>query len=545
MVSMTNPSEPRSGGPEPPAGGAGETGTGSGNAPEYQPPAYTPPPAYQAPVYRAPSFMALGQPALGQPAVGQPAASPLATDPSAGQPPTVSASGSTVLAPAVPVTPASGFAADPSAAGQPPAPATGSVALTLPEPAPDSGTLAAAAAPAPASTLTPAGPSPSARPWTPAGPSAPASPLTSASGFAAVLPRAVTSLHLPALDPTGQKESPARPQIPPARPLALPGHTAGPSADAGDSPIYEEMRAAAERRLPGYQEAMSRYLPPDIPAPPTRPPARRPAPQGRQKTTSSRPAATRRPAPPSRPTARQQASPRKPPSRVSSRPSQPARPSRPPASRPRGGGTFGVKAVLIIIGAIFALVVGRAVLGQLANFGGGSASSEAPAPQPAGNPGGTSAGTGTAPGGQHERKASGPIRTVFRIRTVQGSVMTVQLVKLLDPARPQSFLDDPGPGKHLVGAVFTVRGVRGAVDDDAYNDAVLIGSNGKRYQWSFADLAGHHPAFTDGTFRLRPGQRVSGTVTAVLPDGVRVVRVRWTSSSGFGQAVTWHLKRPR
>jgi len=27
--------------------------------------------------------------------------------------------------------------------------------------------------------------------------------------------------------------------------------------------------------------------------------------------------------------------------------------------------------VLIIIGAIFALVVGRAVLGQLANFGGG------------------------------------------------------------------------------------------------------------------------------------------------------------------------------
>ena len=72
--------------------------------------------------------------------------------------------------------------------------------------------------------------------------------------------------------------------------------------------------------------------------------------------------------------------------------------------------------------------------------------------------------------------------------------MTVQLVRLLDPARPQSFLDDPGPGKHLVAAIFTVRGVRGSIDDDAYNDAVLIGSNGKRYQWSFADLAGHHPA---------------------------------------------------
>src|SRR5262249_15201117 len=161
-------------------------------------------------------------------------------------------------------------------------------------------------------------------------------------------------------------------------------------------------------------------------------------------------------------------------------------------------------------------------------------------------PGGASAGGGTAPGGGHrQRKTSGPIRTVFRIRTVQGSAMTVQLVKLLDPARPQSFLDDPRPGKHLVAAAVTVRGGRGAVDADAYNDAVLMGSTGKRYQWSFAELAGHHPSFTDGTFRLRPGQRVSGTVTAVLPDGIRVVRVRWTSSSGFGQAVTWHLKRPR
>ena len=49
MVSMTNPSEPQ-GGAEPLAGGTGETATGGGDAPGYQPPAYTPPPAYQAPV---------------------------------------------------------------------------------------------------------------------------------------------------------------------------------------------------------------------------------------------------------------------------------------------------------------------------------------------------------------------------------------------------------------------------------------------------------------------------------------------------------------
>jgi len=31
----------------------------------------------------------------------------------------------------------------------------------------------------------------------------------------------------------------------------------------------------------------------------------------------------------------------------------------------------------------------------------------------------------------------------------------------------------------------------------------------------------------------------------VLPDGFMVVRVRWTASSGYGQAVAWHLRQPR
>jgi hypothetical protein len=199
--------------------------------------------------------------------------------------------------------------------------------------------------------------------------------------------------------------------------------------------------------------------------------------------------------------------------------------------------------VLILIVGVFAVIVGRGVIGELTDHfstGGGSATAEAPAPQPAGNPGGSSGGAGHKP-----RRTAGPIRTVFQVRTVPGSSMTVQLVRLLDPARPQSFLDDPGPGKRLVAAIFTVRGVRGSIDDDAYNDAVLIGSNGKRYQWSFAYLAGHHPSFTNGVFRLQPGKSVTGTVTAVLPNGVKVARVRWTASSGFGQAVTWHLRRPR
>jgi hypothetical protein len=194
--------------------------------------------------------------------------------------------------------------------------------------------------------------------------------------------------------------------------------------------------------------------------------------------------------------------------------------------------------VLILIVGVFAVIVGLRVVGEVTDHfstGGGSATVEAPVPQQGGSSG----------AGHKPRRTAGPIRTIFQVRTVQDSSMAVQLVRLLDPARPQSFLDDPGPGKHLVAAIFTVRGVRGSIDDDAYNDAVLIGSNGKRYQWSFAYLAGHHPSFTNGVFRLQPGKSVTGTVTAVLPNGVKVVRVRWTASSGFGQAVTWHLRRPR
>jgi hypothetical protein len=404
--------------------------------------------------------------------------------------------------------------------------------------------IASAVPLAPASLPGPAVPLTSASPLAPAAPLMPVGPLTSGTGAGGDLPRIVTSLSLPALDLSNLR-------IPPVRPQPSPGPSAGPSADEDDSPIYEEMRAAAERRLPGYQEAMSRYLPPESQAAPATP-ARRPAPQGRQQASASRSGAARRPAPQNRPKtrpkSRQQTPPRKPPNRPATlasqsfRPAQSSRPSRPSASRP-GGGSTGVKAVLILIAGVFALIVGRAVIGELTDHfgaGGSSATAEAPAPQLPGNPGGSGDGAGHKP-----RKTAGPIRTVFQIRTVQGSSMTVQLVRLLDPARPRSFLDDPGPGKHLVAAVFTVRGLRGATNDDAYNDAVLLGSDGKRYQWSFADLAGHHPSFTNGVFRLRPGIGATGTVTAVLPNGVRVVRVRWTASSGFGQAVTWHLRRPR
>jgi hypothetical protein len=56
------------------------------------------------------------------------------------------------------------------------------------------------------------------------------------------------------------------------------------------------------------------------------------------------------------------------------------------------------------------------------------------------------------------------------------------------------------------------------------------------------------PATTQASlavFSSTAGESATGTVTAVLPDGFMVVRVRWTASSGYGQAVAWHLRQPR
>ena len=100
--------------------------------------------------------------------------------------------------------------------------------------------------------------------------------------------------------------------------------------------------------------------------------------------------------------------------------------------------------MLILIVGVFAVIVGRGVIGELtAHFstGGGSATAEAPAPQPAGNPGGSSG------GGHKPRRMAGPIRTAFQVRTVQGSSMTVQLVRLLDLAPAAVLPGRPGPGQ--------------------------------------------------------------------------------------------------
>jgi hypothetical protein len=199
---------------------------------------------------------------------------------------------------------------------------------------------------------------------------------------------------------------------------------------------------------------------------------------------------------------------------------------------------------------VFALIAVPAVISELKDrFGSGRSalSSQEPAvsapvigsldPTPDPSSGGT--GAGPPP------REAGPLGTVFRLRTLTsgGGTMTIRLIRVLDPARPRSDFDAPGRGKHLVGAVFAVRALSGTVDDDAYNDVTLVGSDGSSYDGSF-DLIAGHTDFTDGAFLLKAGARTTGTISFEVPNGVRAAGVRWTAGSGFGRTVIWHL-RPR
>jgi hypothetical protein len=146
---------------------------------------------------------------------------------------------------------------------------------------------------------------------------------------------------------------------------------------------------------------------------------------------------------------------------------------------------------------------------------------------------------GSAPAGAGSGNSlTGPVGTVYRISDGSGHVMTVRLRRLIDPARGSDSFNSPDRGKRFVGAVFALQGITGALQDDANNDAALVGSNGQTYTADF-DAIARYTNFNDGEFTLRPGVKSVGAVTFQVPDGVKVASIQWTASSGFGSTATW------
>ena len=138
------------------------------------------------------------------------------------------------------------------------------------------------------------------------------------------------------------------------------------------------------------------------------------------------------------------------------------------------------------------------------------------------------------------RRPPAGIGSSFEVQDGSGDTYRVTLVKIIDPAQGAAGpFDTPDSGTRFVGAVFRITGVRGSPkDDDANNDAALVGSNGRTYTCDFNDIVGY-ANFNDGVIQVAQGGTTTGAVGFQVPDGVRVTEVQWSSANGFGTAVAW------
>jgi hypothetical protein len=86
-----------------------------------------------------------------------------------------------------------------------------------------------------------------------------------------------------------------------------------------------------------------------------------------------------------------------------------------------------------------------------------------------------------------------------------------------------------------VGAVFSIKGVSRTFSDDANNDATLVGSNGQTYIADFNSIAGY-TNFSSGVYNVSADENSVGAVTFQVPLTVKVAKIEWSASGGFGGA---------
>ena len=143
----------------------------------------------------------------------------------------------------------------------------------------------------------------------------------------------------------------------------------------------------------------------------------------------------------------------------------------------------------------------------------------------------------TASAGHQE--PPGRIGSSFELEDGSGNVYQVTLTNVIDPAMEENQFAAPDAGKRFVGLVFRIKALTGSPkDEDANNNAVVIGSNGQHYSADFEGIAGY-TNFHHGVIQVSQGETVTGSVTFQVPNSVTVSTVQWTALSGFGSTVEW------
>jgi hypothetical protein len=187
-----------------------------------------------------------------------------------------------------------------------------------------------------------------------------------------------------------------------------------------------------------------------------------------------------------------------------------------------------------ILAGIGATVVAIIAIGAISSHGDGVSTT------PSGNS--STVGSASSPAATHQATVA-RVGSYFDVQDFSGDAYRVTLVKVIDPARGADEFSTPDNGKRFVGAVFRVKALKGSPqDEDANNDAVIVGSNGQSYTADFDRIAGY-TNFADGVIHVAQGETITGAVTFQVPDHVKVAEIQWGASSNFGSVVQWNVSR--
>jgi hypothetical protein len=185
------------------------------------------------------------------------------------------------------------------------------------------------------------------------------------------------------------------------------------------------------------------------------------------------------------------------------------------------------------LAGIGAVVVASIAISALTSHGNGVSTT------PSGNSATTAA--AASPAATH-KAAPAQVGSYFDVQDGSGNTYRVTLVKIIDPAQGADQYTAPDSGKRFVGAVFKIKALSGSPqDEDANNDAALVGSNGQTYTADIDGIIGY-TNFSNGMIQVAQGSTSTGAVTFQVPDGVKVTEVQWSASSGFGSTVQWNVR---
>lgn len=179
------------------------------------------------------------------------------------------------------------------------------------------------------------------------------------------------------------------------------------------------------------------------------------------------------------------------------------------------------------------VAVAGAVIGATAFTAGCTGTAKKPSPSPSSATTSPPASPSVTPSSPAPTRAA-HVGEKFTIKAEDGTSYDVTLLQVAQQATPADEFSTPAPGKHLSAAEFRVTAIT-AVDENANNNANLVGSNSQTYTPSFLSVS-EGTNFANGSIKLQPGASSIGWVSFEVPDGVAVAKVVWTASAGFSAA---------